>query len=101
MALDPSLITPVILASHLLSGLQSLPGYLEMVTSYSVGGLVAQHDREAGSDRVKGVGFGIKSLLHHFLSLSLGFPICVITCLQTGGEMNRGMYVQRAGPSRA
>lgn len=45
-----------------------------MVTSYSVAGPVAQCDREAERNRVKGVGFGIKSLLHYFLSLSLGFP---------------------------
>lgn len=38
VAPDPLLIVPVILASHLLSGLQSLSGYLGMVTSYSVEG---------------------------------------------------------------
>lgn len=52
-----------------------------MVTSYSIADPVAQRDREAENKRVKGFGFRVKSLSPHFLSLSLSFPICIITCL--------------------
>lgn len=56
---DPLLLTPVILGKSL-SEFRSFSVNLEMVTSYSITDPVAQRNREAESNSVEGVGFGVK-----------------------------------------